>query len=317
MTLPPPRGGRKKEHPFEKLMFGILDLYHQENISDPGQLAARTLVLLEAHPKPELAADVEPAARAKELVRQADETGGIAPERPFRWLLDALVIWPDCAEAYMWVSNLMEGRREAPLLMQPFYLLAIHALRRRLGLPETGTSAPLPDTADAALYAKALRSAGEALASTRLYEEGLRYYDEALLAFPEDEEEARPRKAIALLGLDRVDAADDELAACGDTTLVRFAGMLATFAREGDSGAAREALRRARHANPYVTAFLTGSRRWTGFLTGDAAIDEAAFVTLALAPVIGHDGRILPWIKRSIGLSVARGPSSRRPGRKR
>jgi len=317
MVTAPHSGGRKQEQPFERFMYAVLDLYHQEKITDPKELGLRAQTLLAAETRPELPEGTHSATRAKELVKQVDETGGIAPERPMRWLIEALALWPDCAEAYMWVSNIMEGRREAPLLMQPFYLLAVGALRRRLELPDDGASGPLPDTADAALYGRALRAVGEALASTRLYEEALRYYREALVAFPADEELARPRMALALLGLDRIDDADDELAACGDGTLVRFAGTLATFAREGDSGRAREALRAARHANPYVTSFVTGSRRWTGFLTGDPAIDEAALITLALAPAFSHDGRMIPWIRKSVGGSVGPGPSSRRHGRRR
>ena len=33
------------------------------------------------------------------------------------WLMEALIAWNDCAEAYMWSANIIEGRDHAEMLM--------------------------------------------------------------------------------------------------------------------------------------------------------------------------------------------------------
>jgi tetratricopeptide (TPR) repeat protein len=290
-------------------MWAILEGYHDEGLRDGPRLSAYAGRLLAKARKVELPAGATPREHAIALVDKVDQRPGIDPAVSLQWLIDALVLWPDCAEAYMWVANIIEGREHAPILMQPFYILAIEGLRRRLA---AGASAHQDAATEQALLVRALKGLGEALATTGLASEAVGRYIEALQLDPGDAEDIRPRLAIALMVTGETESAESALVPAAETPLQLFAKAAVSYAKTEGTGEARHALIAARRANPYVTPFLTGQKKMSGMLTGKAAVDEAQYICLALAPAVSGVPGFAAWLRREAAPPVvARGKAGK------
>jgi tetratricopeptide (TPR) repeat protein len=296
-------------------MWDILDAYHEQSIREGAELSRRAGQALADFARPEVPHGLSAEEQAVALVERVDKHPTANDARAdMQALLDALILWPDCAESYMWIANVIEGRDQAPYLMLPFYALALEALHRRLGLGgPTDIGGRLRDKPEAAMMIKALQGFGEALATLGQFREAVSKYVEALGYDPDDREHIRPRLALALLCMADVDGADSTMAKAGETPLDLFAKAAVAYALTEGTGRARQALLSARKANPYVTAFITGKRNMPGMLTGDAQFDEAQYVCLALGPALRTVPGLQPWIKRE---SAPPGTAAKAKGRR-
>lgn len=315
-VVEPWRAAPGDKEPFDRFMLKILEAYHDEGLQDGERLSAYANQLLSREPMPAFPPATSPSAFALARVRQVDESPGNNPKHGLQWLLDALVAWHDCAEAYMWTSNIIEGREHAPLLMQPFYILAIEALKHRLGpMPsiEIRTGADVPE---ARMMAKALTGLGESLATTgRVGDAVLRYVD-ALRWDPDDREQARPRLAIALAIQGEDESARAALAPATETAFRAYAALAIGYAHtEGHGEEMQALLGAAREANPDVLTILSGRRKMPGMLTGNQRFDEAQYICLMLGPALkGGMPGFAAWAKRAGGPAE---PESRRRRRHR
>ncbi len=290
----------RDDEPFHEFMLGILDAYHTQGKYDGPGLRAQALALLGKYRPPEIPAGESAEEHAKGLVDLVERTPADKPSESLQWLLNALVLWPDCAESYMWVANTIEGRDQAPILMQPFYILAIEALRHRLG--PLGAEDRPDDVPEVRMLVKALVGLGEAFATIGYSGDGVPLYIEALRYDPTDREGARPRLALALAIRADPEGAAAALSVAEPTPLVLYARAIAAYCRGESAGPARQALMEARRANPYVTAIITGKRKMLGMLTGEPRFDEAQYVYLAIAPAVKVVPGLVAWVKKETGV---------------
>ncbi|OAI41477.1 hypothetical protein AYO38_03565 [bacterium SCGC AG-212-C10] len=289
----------RAEAPFYRFMFAILDAYHEEGIRDRMKLGAYAKQLLAREPLPEIPAGLSREEFATGLVEKVDRMSGIDPAISVSWLMDALVAWNDCAEVYLWTSNIIEGREHAQVLMQPFYVLAIECLKRRLGPFPLGQPG-IPASSDERKMAKALVGLGESLATDLQTGEATGRYLEALRWDPDDSEGARPRLAISLTLHGDTESAAAVITQAKPTIFGLYAGAVVAYAQTEGTGPARKALLNANMMNPDVANILTGRRKMLGMLTGKARFDEAQYVCLMLAPVVNGMPGFSAWVKREI-----------------
>jgi hypothetical protein len=285
-------------------MFAILEAYHDEGLQSGGLLSAYANQLLSREPGPTMPAGMSRPDFARSMVDRVEKTPGKDPSAGLQWLLDALVAWNDCAEAYVWISNIIEGREHAQLLMQPFYLLAIEALKRRVGPLPAGATLD-PAAAEVQLMAKALVGLGESLATGGKPGQATRRYLDALRWDPDDTQEARPRLAIALTLQGEVESAGTAIAPARSTIFSAYAAAVVAYARSEGSAEAREILLAADAINPDVGAIITGRRKMLGMLTGQARFDEAQYVCLMLDPVLKGLPGFAAWAKRDLPVASA------------
>ena len=295
---------QESKEPFNQFMGAILEAYHDKGMYDGDRLSVYAGSLLAKYPLPTVPDGVSTEEQARALVQRAESMPGEEPSDAMQWLMDALVLWPDCAESYMWTANIIEGREHAPLLMLPFYSIAIEALRRRLGpggaLDESGQPRAIPEVP---LLVKALVGLGETFATTGYSGDGVPLYVEALRYDPEDSQGARPRLALALAIRADPEGAAATLAQAAPTPLVLYARAIAAYCRGDSAGPARRALIEARRANPYVTAIITGKRKMLGMLTGEAAFDDAQYIYLAISPALKVVPGLVAWVRKEVGVS--------------
>ncbi len=300
MTTPPTARKDNSQEPFERFMFAMLEGYHDEGLREGLLLSAYAARVLAKYPKPALESGHDAEAEALALVARVDASdNGADPRLTLQWLLDALVLWPDCAEAYMWAANLIEGREYGIVLMQPFYVLSIEALKRRLGEqgPLSPDGAPR-DVPEVTKLVKSLTGLGEALATQGKSDEATAHYIEALRYDPADRIDTRPRLALALACLGDIDSAEATVTTAHDNAYGLFARAVVAYCRTEGTGRAKQALLDARKSNPYVTAIITGQRRMLGMLTGDLRFDEGQQACLMLAPALNGIPGLIEWIRR-------------------
>ena len=308
--------------PFERYMFDVLNIWFEDKVHDPAALGARARALLARYRAPVCPEGVTPAEHAKALVRRTDENDSNTDAKiSFVWLMDAITVWLDCAEAYIWISNIVEGRDQAPVLMQPFYSIAIDALNRRIA--EKGLTLESPELRaeeEFDLYLTASRGLGEALATHNDLTRAAELYQTALRMDPDDSHEILPRFALVKALLKDNAAVDGALVYCQENALTKFVTAVVLYGRDGDSPAARKALYQARIANPHVVAFIAKTRRWIGTLTGDSkpgGVDEGQFITLALMPAFPVFVGLERWFRKEAGVVSKPPPGRGSSGRKR
>jgi tetratricopeptide (TPR) repeat protein len=310
MTEPSRLTADESHEPFSRFMTFVLDLYHQEHITDPRELARRAnSYLADLHVLPPVEGET-PESRAQALVERADKGPSDDAKESLQWVMDALTLWPDCAEAYMFIARISEGRQDAIILMQPFYTLAAEALHRRLApVGIAGPDGHVRDIAEAGMYLRALCGLGEALATQGKFSEAQASYVEALRLDPEDREDVRPRLALVEMLLGQFDAAAERIASARPGLIAAYVKAFVALARSGDGPAARQALAVARGMNPHLFPMLTLAKPMPGTLTEDQVFDAAQFACLALAPAfLGRTG-IRGWLKHVAAAGHA--PSTR------
>ncbi len=279
-------------------MIGVLEAYHDRGVRDPRALDALAAELLASLPPASLPDGATAAEHARALVHRADFEPGDEGSDALQWVVDALKLWPDCAEAYMFAARIIEGREHAIILMQPFYTLALEALHRRLapaGVANAdGTVRTIPE---APMYLRGLCGLGEALATQARFPEAQASFVEALRLDPADGENVRPRLALVELLLGQKIGARDRLKDARPGLITGYVTAFVTLAIQGDGPAARQALAAARGANPHLFPMLTLAKKMPGVLTDDPVYDEAQYACLALAPAfLGRTG-LREWLK--------------------
>ncbi len=194
---------------------------------------------------------------AQELIYDAFEQSD--PKKRARLARKALDLSPDCADAYVLLAELADGRKEALSL----YEQAVAAGERALG-PETfredaGHFWGLLETRP---YMRAREGLAHALWALGRREEAVSHVQDMLRLNPNDNQGLRYTLAHWLLALDR----DKELAALlkrydEDASAVwSYTAALLAFRRDGDSPASRKRLKEALGANSHVPTYLLGER---------------------------------------------------------
>jgi tetratricopeptide (TPR) repeat protein len=310
MSEAPEPTAEDEDEPFNRFMVFVLNLYHTEHVTAPSELAERANAYLAELPLPELADGEARETNAQALIERADKGPSEDGKQSLRWVVDALALWPDCAEAYMFIARISEGRQDAVILLQPFYALAAEALRHRLApLGIAGPDGQIRDVAEAGMYLRTLCGLGEALATVGKFSEAQTSYIEALTLDPEDGEDVRPRLALVEMLLGEFDEAAARIESARPGLITAYVKAFVALARSGDGPAARQALAVARGMNPHLFPMLTLAKPMPGTLTEDEVFDAAQFACLALAPAfVGRTG-IRDWLKHVA--SAGHPPSSR------
>lgn len=288
----------ESSEPFSRFMTFVLDLYHVEGVTDPRELSQRANAWIAELPKPEVPDGETAETHAQALVDRADKEPSKDAKECLQWVIDALVLWPDCAEAYLFTARIIEGREDSIILMQPFYTLAAEALHRRLA-PQgiAGADGLVRDIPEAGMYLRALCGLGEALATQGKFASAQASYVEALRLDPDDREDVRPRLALVEMLLGQFDQAAKRLEGAREGLTAAYVKAFVALARSGDGPAARQALAAARGMNPHLFPMLTLTKKMPGTLTDDDVFDAAQFACLALAPAfLGRTG-IRGWLQ--------------------
>jgi tetratricopeptide (TPR) repeat protein len=252
-----------------------------------------------------------PRSAAERLLHQAYESDDA--EEIANCAMKALVLWPDCADAY----SLLAEQAGSPKEAMELYKEAIAAAERDLG-PEflerhVGHFWGLLETRP---YMRARNDLANALWVLGRREEAIQHYRAMLVLNPGDNQGIRYVLATALLD----EGLDDELAELlaryeddASAYWVYSAALLA-FRREGDSPRAREMLARATSYNPHVPGFLTG-RENIGHELPDTyekgkESEAAIYAQAALRGWRSSPGG-LDWIRRA----TPKAPSAKKRGR--
>jgi tetratricopeptide (TPR) repeat protein len=133
-------------------------------------------------------------------------------------------------------------------------------------------------------------------------DEAIPHYRELLRLNPDDNQGVRYALLAALMLTGRDDETAALLAQFGDeeTALWRYGRALAVFRREGDSRAAREALREALRSNRHVPQYLTGDADWPGPLPdsyGPGSREEAAICDTELGEAWEASPAAISWLR--------------------
>ena len=218
----------------------------------------------------------------------------------------------------MFVARIIEGREHAIILMQPFFMLALEALHRRLPEGVRQPDGTVRDIPEAAMYLRALCGLGEALATQGRFTEAVASYVETLRLDPDDRENVRPRLALCELLLGQKAAAEARIKTAKPGLITAYVQAFVNLAQKGDGPAARQALAAARGLNPHLFPMLTETKKMPGMLTNDEEYDAAQYACLALAPaLLGRTG-LREWLKY-VGRAghTGHGPSHTAPKKKR
>jgi tetratricopeptide (TPR) repeat protein len=153
-----------------------------------------------------------------------------------------------------------------PETARDFYAQGVQAGERALG-PDVFTrdAGRFWDILTTRPYMRARLGLAVSLEDIGRIDEAIQHYRELLRLNPSDDQGVRYTLLAVLLDEGR---AAEALMLIGrfkeQSALWRYGAALALFQREGDSAAAREALRIALRVNRHVPQFLTGHAEWSG-----------------------------------------------------
>ena len=193
-----------------------------------------------------------PLEKAQDLMYRAFDARG---RRRLQLARKALELSADCADAYVVLAE----ESFAPEIAHTFYEQGVQAGERALG-PDVFTrhAGRFWDILGTRPYLRARLGLAQSLADLGRIEEAIQHYRELLRLNASDNQGVRysllsvlldeGRSAEALMLIGRFDE---------QSALWCYGRALALFQREGDSAAAREALRTAVRANRHVPQFLT------------------------------------------------------------
>ena len=200
-----------------------------------------------------------PAERAQELIYKAWEPR--EKKERIQLAMQALKIWPDCADAYV---ILAEEAAETLEQARDWYEKGMKAAEKTLGPKvfeeEAGNFWILVETRP---YMRAREGLADCLHLLGDCEAAIEHYRGMLRLNPNDNQGIRYRLLRCLLETRDLDGAEEFLSRFGDDDAAAwlFSRALLTFTREGNSQKARRQLARAIKANPHVPAYLLGEKQ--------------------------------------------------------
>ena len=177
-------------------------------------------------------------------------------ERRIQLAQKALAEYPDCADAYLLLSEEAETWDEALQLCEE----AVEAGQRAVGEEFEETVGHFWGVLETRPYMRARLALGQCLWAGGRRQEAMEHYVEMLRLNPDDNQGVRYLAASGLLeegrlqDLDRLLDQYDE-----DSTTWNYTKAVCVFRREGDTENARSQLHAAIAANPYVPGFLVDS----------------------------------------------------------
>jgi tetratricopeptide (TPR) repeat protein len=198
-----------------------------------------------------------PLEKAQDLIYRAFDARG---RRRLQLARKALELSADCADAYVVLAE----ESFAPETARNFYEQGVQAGERALGLDVfTRHAGRFWDIVGTRPYLRARYGLAQSLEDLGRIDEAIQHYHEVLRLNASDNQVVRysllsvlldeGRAAEALMLIGRFDE---------ETALWCYGRALAHFQREGDTAAAREALRTAVRANRHVPQLLTEEADW-------------------------------------------------------
>jgi tetratricopeptide (TPR) repeat protein len=237
-----------------------------------------------------------PLEQAQDVMYQAFDARG---RRRIQLARRALELCADCADAYVMLAE--ESR--APEQALAFYEQGVAAGERALGpevfAQEAGHFWGIVSTRP---YMRARLGLAHSLEDLDRRDEAIPHYQELLRLDPDDNQGVRYALLATLILAGRDDETAALLARFGDeeTALWQYGRALAVFRREGDSRAAREALREALRSNRHVPQYLTGDAEWPGPLPdsyGLGSREEAVICDMELGEAWDASPAAISWLR--------------------
>ena len=249
--------------------------------------------LLELRPEPPPAET--PRERAGEMLERAHRAKG---RRVVHLARQALEIWPDCAGAYTLMARRAPDLEAAARL----YELGMAAGERAMGPEAFAEAGRFWEVLETRPYLRARNGLANVRAEQGRLAEAVEHFLEMLRLNPEDNLSVRHSLVSLLIALGREEEAwrwadhfaDDEQA------LMKFPRALLRFRKEGDSPAARKALKTAVRANRFVPGMLLGDREVPpegGFYSPGGEDEAGLCVELSLDTWATTEGA-LDWLRK-------------------
>jgi tetratricopeptide (TPR) repeat protein len=213
----------------------------------------------------------------------------------------ALAVWPDCAEAY----NLLAGRHPDLESAARLYALGMAAGERAMGPEVVAKAGGFWELMETRPYMRARMGLADIRIEQGRLAEAAEHLRELLRLNPGDDQGARHSLVGLLIVLDRDEEAWNlaNLYAWDTQAMMEYPRALLWFRREGDSLAARKALKQAVKSNRFVPSLLLGDREGPppAVFYRPGREDEAAFY-VALAgetwAATAGAGDALEWLRK-------------------
>jgi tetratricopeptide (TPR) repeat protein len=243
-----------------------------------------------------------PLAEAQDLMYEAFDVED--PEEQAALAHRALVISPDCADAYVLLAEQADSLDESLKL----YEQGVEAGRRALGEAFEQHVGHFWGVIQTRPYMRARAGLADCLWVAGRRDESLAHYQEMLRLNPHDNQGLRYLVAPKLIETGRIDPLEklfeqyDE-----DSTNWLYTRALATFRREGDADAARELLAAALEANRHVPKYVTEQRPLPFDLPdcySPGREDEAQLYTVESRAAWKSVPGALAWLRKLSGVGL-------------
>lgn len=256
-----------------------------------------------------------PEGRAEVLLDRAYAARG---RRAVLLARQALEVWPDCADAY----NLLAERAPDPESSGRLFEQGMAAGERALGPAAFAEAAGhFWGVLETRPYMRNREGLAQSLVERKRYAEAAEHFQEMLRLNPQDNQGARHSLVNVLIALSR-DAEAQELLdryAEDRLALMEYPRVLLRFREEGDSPAARRALKRAVQVNRLVPGVLLRTRpaAWGFNHFAPGRIEEATFYVMVSLDTWTATEGALDWLQKRTTLSARPKKKGRAKGRKK
>jgi len=217
-----------------------------------------TIALVVPDPRPATATDTPTAVRyqAEELVDRGWQSRGQQRQRLAR---QALVLWPDCADAYVLLGRTAKNREEARRFYEQGVQAGEQALGSELFVREVGHFWLLLETRP---YMRARQGLAYTLWHLGERQAAISHLWAMLQLNPNDNQGMRYLLGSWLLAVNDAAGVDRLLALFPDewSAHTAYTKALHLFRREGESQEANSALREALQINAFVPLYLLGEK---------------------------------------------------------
>ena len=293
------------DDPVFQFVAGVIDIIyapgveHASAFDNPGMLRQRIAALLGERPAPPRDISMSAEEQAERLIAAAWEAGEEAPVLA----VDALRLWPGCANAYTFLGVSAGGELSLAI---PMFTLAVMAAYEHLG-PEifghgAGSFWTIEETKP---FMRALGELARANRDAGATEVAVAHYQELLRLNQADDQGARYELLAIFLDQGDTAAAGAVLAAFSEEDSPPFAygAALAAFQAAGDGPEARAKLAHATLGSPAVAPYLAGLKPMP---EDDAEVyqmggeDEAILFADLLLPAWQATENAVDWLRAHI-----------------